>query len=53
MFRGMEKLGPGGDPHTVRAVRSLPKKQFRLVVTPAAARAARPSRSRSAPAIDC
>jgi trans-aconitate methyltransferase len=32
MFGGMEKLGPGGNEHTLRVLHSLPKKQFRLVV---------------------
>jgi SAM-dependent methyltransferase len=32
LFGGMEKLGPGGDAHTVHVLRLLPERQFRLVV---------------------
>jgi SAM-dependent methyltransferase len=32
LFGGMEKLGPGGNAHTLHVLRLLPKQQFRLVV---------------------
>jgi SAM-dependent methyltransferase len=32
LFGGMEKLGPGGDAHTLHVLRLLPKPQFRVVV---------------------
>jgi len=32
LFGGMEKLGPGGNEHTLHVLRTLPKQQFRLVV---------------------
>lgn len=32
LFGGMEKLGPGGNAHTLHVLRLLPKRQFRLVV---------------------
>jgi trans-aconitate methyltransferase len=32
LFGGMEKLGPGGDAHTLHVLRSLPSQRFRLVV---------------------
>ncbi len=32
LFGGMEKLGPGGNEHTVHVLRLLPKQQFRVVV---------------------
>src|SRR5262245_9311306 len=32
LFGGLEKLGPGGNADTLRALRLLPKQQFRLVV---------------------
>ncbi len=32
LFRGMTKLGPGGDVHTRRALRLLPRSQFEVVV---------------------
>lgn len=32
LFGGMEKLGPGGNTHTLHVLRLLPKQQFRLVV---------------------
>jgi SAM-dependent methyltransferase len=32
LFGGLEKLGPGGNTHTLRALRLLPKHRFRLVV---------------------
>jgi len=31
-FGGMEKLGPGGDVHTLNVLRLLPRRQFRVVV---------------------
>jgi SAM-dependent methyltransferase len=32
LFGGMEKLGPGGNAHTLHVLRLLPKKRFRVVV---------------------
>jgi trans-aconitate methyltransferase len=32
LFGGMEKLGPGGNAHTLHVLRLLPKQQFRVVV---------------------
>jgi len=32
MFGGMEKLGPGGDVHTLKVLRHLPKKHLNVVV---------------------
>ncbi len=32
LFGGMEKLGPGGNIHTLHVLRLLPKQQFRVVV---------------------
>jgi SAM-dependent methyltransferase len=32
LFGGMEKLGPGGNNHTLHVLHSLPKQQFRLIV---------------------
>ena len=32
LFDGMEKLGPGGNAHTLHVLRLLPKQQFRVVV---------------------
>jgi cyclopropane fatty-acyl-phospholipid synthase-like methyltransferase len=32
LFSGMEKLGPGGNAHTLHVLRLLPKQQFRVVV---------------------
>jgi SAM-dependent methyltransferase len=32
LFRGMEKLGPGGDPHTRHVLRMLPKRQCEVIV---------------------
>ncbi len=32
LFGGMEKLGPGGNDHTLHVLRLLPKQQFRVVV---------------------
>jgi hypothetical protein len=32
LFGGMEKLGPGGNAHTVHVLRLLPSQQFRGVV---------------------
>jgi SAM-dependent methyltransferase len=32
LFSGMDKLGPGGDPHTLRVLRSLPRRSFDVVV---------------------
>jgi SAM-dependent methyltransferase len=32
LFGGMEKLGPGGNAHTLYVLRLLPKQQFRVVV---------------------
>jgi len=32
LFGGMDKLGPGGDAHTLHVLSLLPKKEFRLVV---------------------
>ena len=32
LFGGMEKLGPGDNAHTLRVLRLLPKRQFRVVV---------------------
>ena len=32
LFGGMEKLGPGGDVHTLNVLRLLPEQQFRVVV---------------------
>ena len=32
LFGGMEKLGPGGNAHSVHVLRLLPKRQFRVVV---------------------
>src|SRR5918992_667732 len=32
LFGGMEKLGPGGNVHTLNVLRLLPKRRFRLVV---------------------
>lgn len=32
LFGGMEKLGPGGDAHTLHVLRSLPQQQFNLIV---------------------
>ena len=32
LFGGMEKLGPGGNAHSVHVLRFLPKRQFRVVV---------------------
>jgi hypothetical protein len=32
LFGGMEKLGPGDNAHTLRVLRLLPKREFRLIV---------------------
>ena len=32
LFGGMEKLGPGGNSHTLHVLRLLPKQQFRVIV---------------------
>jgi SAM-dependent methyltransferase len=32
LFGGMEKLGPGGDAHTIQVLRFLPAREFRVVV---------------------
>ena len=32
LFGGMEKLGPGGNAHTLHVLRLLPKQQFRIIV---------------------
>jgi SAM-dependent methyltransferase len=32
LFSGMEKLGPGDNDHTLRVLRLLPKREFRLVI---------------------
>ena len=32
LFGGMEKLGPGGNAHTLHVLRLLPKQQFRVIV---------------------
>lgn len=32
LFGGMEKLGPGGNVHTLHVLRLLPKQQFRVIV---------------------
>ena len=32
LFSGREKLGPGGNAHTLHVLRPLPKRQFRVVV---------------------
>ena len=32
LFGGMEKLGPGGNAHTLHVLRLLPKREFRVVV---------------------
>lgn len=32
LFEGMGKLGPGGDDHTLRALRLLPEARFRVIV---------------------
>jgi methylase of polypeptide subunit release factors len=32
MFGGMEKLGPGGDAHTLEVLRALPPRQLHTVV---------------------
>lgn len=32
LFGGMEKLAPGGNAHTLEVLRSLPRRQFRVVV---------------------
>ncbi len=32
LFGGMEKLGPGGDVHTLNVLRLLPKQHFRVIV---------------------
>src|SRR5918999_634397 len=32
LFGGMEKLGPGGDVHTLNVLRLLPKQQYRVIV---------------------
>jgi SAM-dependent methyltransferase len=32
LFGGMEKLGPGGNAHTLHGLRLLPKQQFRVIV---------------------
>src|SRR5262249_38515391 len=32
LFGGMEKLGPGGNAHTLHILRLLPKQSFRVIV---------------------
>src|SRR5262249_48069055 len=32
LFGGMEKLGPGGNAHTLHVLRLLPRREFRVVV---------------------
>src|SRR5918998_5870012 len=32
LFGGMEKLGPGGDAHTLNVLRLLPRQQFQVIV---------------------
>ena len=36
LFGGMEKLGPGGNPHTLHVLRLLPKIRFDVIVDAAA-----------------